>query len=102
MVMKNFMKVFAVASMLMFTISCDALEDVLDCVEQFAEYTDEAAKYAQISGSVCDNQQAAQDFITFLETEAKGSCIEDELSKQGESLDDIIADAKAELAKCTN
>ena len=68
---------------------------------QFSEY-EEANKYADIEGSVCDSKEAAQAYIDFLENEAKGSCIEEQLDKQGEDLDDIIADAKADLAVCYN
>ena len=98
---KVFVSILFIGSIGLFLTGCDSLlEEVEACVNEFAEYEDEAAKYKDIEGSVCDNKQAAQDFINFLETEAKGSCVEEQLSNQGQSLDDIIADAQAKVDAC--
>lgn len=82
--------------------SCDIIEEVEECVKEFEEYEDRFSAYEDIEGDICDNQDAAADFIDFLENEAKGSCVEDQLANQDQDLDDIIAEAKADLAECTN
>ncbi len=99
--MKSVFCVFTLSA-LMFMSGCDSLDDVTACIQEFADYQDRAAEFENIEGTICDNQAAAQEFITFLETEAKGSCIEEELNEQDQDLDQIIVDAKAKLAACTN
>ncbi len=95
----SFLFVLAMGLTLVFT-GCDSLDEIAECAEQFSDYSDRLEAYEDIEGTICDNQQAAQDFIDFLETEAKGSCIEDQLEENGENLDDIIAEAKAKLEAC--
>lgn len=100
--MKSILSVMMLLAMVgtLMVSSCDAVEDIQACLSEFAEYQDRAEAYAEIEGSLCDNQAAAQEFIDFLENDAKGSCIEEQLDAQGQSLDDIIANAKADLAAC--
>lgn len=102
--MKVISKIFTVLfiSSAGFFTSCDAIEDIEECLNEFAEYEDRLKDYEDIEGDICDNQDAAQEFIDFLENEAKGSCIEEQLENQDQSLDDIIEDAKAKLAECSN
>jgi hypothetical protein len=95
---KAFVRVWIV-SLTLFS-SCDLVEEVTDCVNQFAEYTERLQDYQDIEGEVCDNQAAVQEFIDFLETEAKGSCIEETLEDQDQDLDQIIQGVKDELANC--
>lgn len=82
--------------------SCDLVEEIEACVEEFAEYEDRFDAYKDIEGDICENQDAANDFLNFLENDARGTCVEETLEGQGTSLDDVIAEVEAELAACTN
>lgn len=82
--------------------SCDKLEDAEKCVTEYSDYTSKSFEYSSIDDELCSNKKLAEEYISYLDTEVRGSCVEDRLESSGESLEDIIEKAQSKLDECTN